>query len=1216
MDIKSWKQYFDRTILNRGKSYYDSGKVKGLTHKGNTYEAVVLGTDFYKVKIEISDHKYPIMHCTCPYGGYCKHEAAVFYAIEQMRKKEGNDDSIEEQKRYVTPFKKEDNGSYSYFDLEAMTEGMTFLESDVKKAQNLIATGLIQLTAVNLNYDRYNRSDMEGEVIGKVDDDDVVISFSRNRINSAECNVYRCYGRYYHGYSAYIPNNKLCVHEIALLLLLQEYMKKESIGDATDYYGNAMLSSFRNKRKSKVEGQEILKANVLLEPFLEKKYEGLQLGFKIGTEHLYMLKKLSDFVDTVEKKGNWPLGSKSSIDFAFSTFTPNCKAYYDFIKSIVLTEHAREGYVKEAYDYYYGTDVAGNIKDRIGLFGNRIDSFFPLVEGKKIPVTLQNDYFSKETSEWFFKDGNPNIQLDLNMQEDDKKVFHGVRLTGDMPKFIDGVDYKYFVQDEYFYRVDNSQLAELQPLLDCQENGRIDLSIGRKLLSEFYYRVLPTIEKYVTVNRYDQNKIQEYLPPEAEFNFLLDLQDGQVLCKVEAIYGEDKYNLIDRYKSDIKVSELRDSEMERTTLEQIKPYFPYFDTEKECFISLDDSDSIYNILQNGVPLLMRLGQVLTTDRFSRLSIRKKIPVNVGVSVGSDIMNLEIQSTELSQEELLDVLNSYRKKLKYHRLKNGEFVDLDGDNLQELVDLMEALHITPKEFVKGKMKQPLYRALYLDKMLEQCQDVYSERDFKFKQLIKNFKTVEDAEYEVPKSLQKILRKYQKYGYRWLRTLENCHFGGILADDMGLGKTLQVITLILSHKNEATTNLPALIVTPASLVYNWKEEFARFAPTLEVSMIVGNQIERSELIENYQKADVLVTSYDLLKRDIDQYEDKSFSLEIIDEAQYIKNHTTAASKSVKLISATTRFALTGTPIENRLSELWSIFDYLMPGFLYSYENFRKEIETPIAKNNDEAVTLQLKRMVSPFILRRLKADVLKDLPDKLEENYYAVMDSEQQKLYDGQVVKMKQTLQKTSEENFKKTKLQVLAELTKIRQICCDPSLLFDNYLGQSAKRAVCIQLIENAIEGEHKVLLFSQFTSMLALLEKDLKAAGINYYKITGETNKQKRIDLVQQFNADDTPVFLISLKAGGTGLNLAGADIVIHYDPWWNVAAQNQATDRAHRIGQTKTVSVYKLIVKNSIEEKILKMQEDKKNLADAILNGESSNIMDMTKDDLLQLLG
>ncbi len=290
--------------------------------------------------------------------------------------------------------------------------------------------------------------------------------------------------------------------------------------------------------------------------------------------------------------------------------------------------------------------------------------------------------------------------------------------------------------------------------------------------------------------------------------------------------------------------------------------------------------------------------------------------------------------------------------------------------------------------------------------------------------------------------------------------------------------------------------------------------------------------------------------------------------------------------------------------------------MAGFLYGYDVFKKELETPIVKNQDADASKRLKRMVSPFILRRLKGDVLKDLPDKMEETCYAKMDDKQQKLYDGQVIHMRKLLEKQTEENYKRNKIQVLAELTKLRQICCDPSLLYEDFDGESAKRAVCIDLIQSAIEGEHKILLFSQFVSMLELLEKELMERQIPYYKITGETEKSKRLELVRNFNADDTPLFLISLKAGGTGLNLTGADIVIHYDPWWNLAVQNQATDRAHRIGQTKVVSVYKLIVKGSIEEKILRLQEEKKNLAEEILSGENGSLVNMSREELLELLG
>lgn len=409
---------------------------------------------------------------------------------------------------------------------------------------------------------------------------------------------------------------------------------------------------------------------------------------------------------------------------------------------------------------------------------------------------------------------------------------------------------------------------------------------------------------------------------------------------------------------------------------------------------------------------------------------------------------------------------------------------------------------------------------------------------------------------------------------------------------------------------------MIVTPASLVYNWREEFRRFAPELKVCTVTGTAGTRRNVIEAVNKenrdVDVLITSYDLLKRDIDAYEDAEFRFVVLDEAQYIKNARTSAARSVKLLRGQTRFALTGTPIENRLSDLWSIFDFLMPGFLFDYETFRREIETPVVRGGDEAKAEQLKRMVTPFVLRRLKQDVLKELPEKLEEIQYTSMESRQQQLYDAQVLHIRNLL---AEADYQKDRFRILAELTRLRQICCDPALCFENYRKGSAKRQRCIELIRSAMEGGHKILLFSQFTSMLELLEGDLRGEGIAYYKITGATAKEKRIRMVNAFNGDDTPVFLISLKAGGTGLNLVGADIVIHYDPWWNFAAQNQATDRAHRIGQKNIVSVYKLILKDTIEERIIEMQDSKQKLSEDILGAEDISSSAIDRDELLQLL-
>ncbi len=409
--------------------------------------------------------------------------------------------------------------------------------------------------------------------------------------------------------------------------------------------------------------------------------------------------------------------------------------------------------------------------------------------------------------------------------------------------------------------------------------------------------------------------------------------------------------------------------------------------------------------------------------------------------------------------------------------------------------------------------------------------------------------------------------------------------------------------------------ALIVCPASLVYNWKSEIERFAPSMQAVAVAGNAADRKKALQEAGRWDILITSYDLLKRDEEAYEEMNYQYEVIDEAQYIKNHNTKVSKAVKRIRAGFRMALTGTPIENRLSELWSIFDYLMQGFLYPYSRFREELEIPIVSNQEEEASERLRNMIRPFVLRRLKKDVLKELPAKMEEPVVAQMEGEQEKLYAAHVQRIKLMLEGQTEAEFATQKLQILAELTKLRQLCCDPGLIYEDFNGESAKLLMCVDLIKNAIDGGHKVLLFSQFTTMLERIGDRLHREGISYFCLTGATSKERRAELVQRFQEGDTPVFCISLKAGGTGLNLTAADIVIHYDPWWNVAVQNQATDRAHRIGQRNAVTVYKLIAKGSIEENILRLQEKKKELAEQLLGNDGFEAVKITKEDMLRLL-
>ena len=362
-------------------------------------------------------------------------------------------------------------------------------------------------------------------------------------------------------------------------------------------------------------------------------------------------------------------------------------------------------------------------------------------------------------------------------------------------------------------------------------------------------------------------------------------------------------------------------------------------------------------------------------------------------------------------------------------------------------------------------------------------------------------------------------------------------------------------------------------------------------------------------------MLITSYDLLKRDMEQYLSFRFRYQIIDEAQVIKNPATQSARAVKQVQSRTRFALTGTPVENRLSELWSIFDFLMPGFLFSYSRFRRKIETPIAKGEDSGALQVLRRMIGPFVLRRLKGDVLKELPEKLESVIYSKAEEAQKKLYTAHALELKTMLEELDGASVDSDRLQILAQLTRLRQLCCDPSLCYSNYKGGSAKLDTCMDLIRQGIDGGHKILLFSQFTSMLERIEARLKKEAIACHMLTGSTPKEERIRMAGAFQNDEVPVFLISLKAGGTGLNLTAADIVIHYDPWWNVAAQNQATDRTHRIGQEKQVTVWKLIMKDTIEENILKLQDRKKSLAEQIITEGTVSLNSLTREDLLEIL-
>ncbi|MBR2257660.1 MAG: SNF2 helicase associated domain-containing protein [Blautia sp.] len=1126
---------------------------------------------------------------------------------------------------------------YRYFQSEGFFKGLNVPLDTIKKARELIRNQECLPMEVSLGFEEdvgserqmgearllsVSRSYFEGW--------QVRIRFTSHKIVYSACTKYSCY-------SVQDKNSTLkhtiCHHQAAAILLLQEYLEDNNIGDATNRSGMALLNHMLYSPKAALSLVATDAPQLLsIVPSLEVEHDNsISASFRIGQGgKFYKIKMLGDIIQKIREGKKETFGKNTVFSLSRESLDPDSLSVFSFLEEIAEEDREINERFRNLYGgSYYQPVTLPEMKSSVQLLGSRLDRFFELMNGKSLEVTVR-DAISKEKSSYLFRDQDFQPKLEIARDLDEKTgYFQGIVITGDLPEMIEGRrSAYYFSQDKkgcYFNRVPHERFKALEPLVQAGHGGYVRMCIGRNHLSDFYYKTLPQLREIADIVEYDIEEIARYLPPEPTFLCYLDYMKDTVICRAEVTYGPQIFSLTDLLDQEQDrigsgVASYRDQEAEGNVLRVICKYLTNYDRDLHLLSGTRDEEQVFAFLSYGIGELMEVCEVRATERFKRLRVRKSVKFDIGVSVSSGIMNLSILSEDLSQEELLEILFQYREKRRFVRLRNGDFLRLDAqDTIAQLAQMLDVLGVSVQEFVKGKMSIPAYRALYLDKMLESVKDVYLNRDVHFRKLIKEFKTVEDADFEIPEELKGVLRKYQETGFQWLCTLDHYNFGGILADEMGLGKTLQVITVMLSVKHRekefSEEHFPSLIICPASLVFNWGEELRRFAPELKVLLLSGTQGDRREKLAIYRQADVLVTSYDLLKRDIADYEGKQFRFQVIDEAQYIKNHDTAAAKSVKLIQARTKYALTGTPIENRLSELWSIFDYLMPGFLYDYDTFRNNYELPIVKYQKEEAQMELQRMVTPFILRRLKRDVLKDLPDKLVELRFAQMDVKQQNLYDGQVVKMKSKFAGKSETDFRRMKLEFLAELMKLRQICCDPNLCFEDFKGQSAKREMCMELVRNLADGGHKALIFSQFTSMLDLLAKDLEKEHIPFYTITGSTPKERRLTLVKAFNEDETPVFLISLRAGGTGLNLVGADVVIHYDPWWNIAVENQATDRAHRIGQVNVVTVYKLVTKGTIEERIIQMQEDKQKLADDILSGEGISSGTLNQEDLMALL-
>ena len=1037
-------------------------------------------------------------------------------------------------------------------------------EAHLKLAEKFIENDRVEVLDINYNED-LKLIRIEGRVLSKYGYPtyaNVVVDARTSKIKQADC---KC--QPYSFFKKKIED-QICEHVAALIMLYvsEVRIRQKEEKEAYENMGKNLIAEL-NKLDMPQE-------KVKLEVFLNKynHIDFFEVTFKIGNKKMYVLKNIQDFINARNTYDDLEFGKGFTYSPDKNTFDDTDEALCDYMEECLIHEEHAEGYKKNF--------VKGKL---LFVYDISLRRFLSILKGREI--TLNDDKF---------KVIEEDIPLNFKLKQNKDKY-----LLDMLDKYIVVLSPKndVFLYNGVIYLPSKRQIKVMEIFLKyISKYNSIEFKKENEV--EMFNTAISKLENAVSEVKIDEN-IENLVKEKLQAEFFLDVRKNLVILDAHLKYGDEILKFYSKTDKTDKII-IRDSKKENKILDALNEL--NFSYDKDKFIFNGNDDELYLFLKEKYKQLEELGEVYYSDRFKERKVYNAPKITAGISeTDSNYLEFNFKIEDISPAEYKHILEAIRSKRKYYKLKNNSFVNLEEKEINDFLELVDSIDPKNKD---GNIKLSKNKAVVISDYLKEKELSFVRGKEIVDDISEKILNLDKMNYELPKDLNAELRPYQITGFRWFKNLSYLGFGGILADEMGLGKTVQTIAFLLSEKGKRT-----LIVAPTSLIYNWKNEFKKFAPSMKICVLHGDKNEREELLKDVKSYDVLLTTYGTLKNDEENYKNIKFDYCILDEGQNIKNPLAQSTKSVKNINSGNKFILTGTPIENNLIELWSIFDFIMPGYLDSVSNFKSKF----VNRDDSAIELQ--KYIKPFMLRRLKKDVIKELPDKIEKNYYVELTKEQKKVYASYVEDIKNKMENNE---FADDKITIFSYLTKLRQLCLDPSVVLDNYTGESGKIEEVVSIIQDNILDNHKILLFSQFTTVLKNISKRLSKSGVEHLYLDGSTHASKRLELVEEFNNSDTKkVFLISLKAGGTGLNLTSADIVIHFDPWWNPAVEEQATDRAHRIGQKNVVQVLKLISEGTVEDKILTLQDKKKKLIKDVLDSDykQDNILgSLSKEELMEL--